>query len=250
MCILIFDLCSTVQYVYDGSTLYLCLCFVADCTLKSNIHLISQRHGFVWPLSLWVALWRPVILAVTSSHLHLRDTFDSRTKLYKSCPVVLCRESLCGVGTNPQGCTLTTTPTATRPAPAPSARTAHGTAAFHITCAKPRTSLKSWTTVPAPTGQKGRRACWVCRTSWRARGYWGGQELFRPSDGGGHQGVCSELLTVLQVSPTCDLSPDWTELWLFRTSRPGSDDLRVLTQPSDLSGHRLLVHFWAERPGS
>lgn len=87
------------------------------------------------------------------------------------------RGSRWGGGTNHRGCTPMTTPTATRPAPAQNARTAPGTEASPTTCARRRMWRRSWTTVPAPTGRRGRRACWACRISSRAKEYWGGIPL-------------------------------------------------------------------------
>lgn len=84
------------------------------------------------------------------------------------------RGSHWGGGTSPRGCTPMTTPIVMRPAPAQSARTAQGTVASPITCARRRTWRRSWTTAPAPTGRRGRRACWACRISSRAKEYWGG----------------------------------------------------------------------------
>lgn len=55
------------------------------------------------------------------------------------------------------GCTLMTTPTATPQVFALSARTAPGTVAFPIICGRPRTWRKFSTTVPVPTGQKGKK---------------------------------------------------------------------------------------------
>lgn len=84
------------------------------------------------------------------------------------------RGSLWGGGTNHRGCTLMTTPTAMRPVPVRSAHMAQGTAASPITFGRRRMWRRSWTTAPAPTGQRGRRACWACRISSRAKEYWGG----------------------------------------------------------------------------
>lgn len=83
----------------------------------------------------------------------------------------LYRGSLWDGGTNHLGCTLMTTPTATRPVPARSAHMAHGMEASPITCARQRMWRRSWTTVPAPTGQKERKVCWACRISSRAKEY-------------------------------------------------------------------------------
>ena len=83
------------------------------------------------------------------------------------------RRSPWGGGMSRTGCILTTTPTATRPACAPSARTAPGTGASPTTCARPRMWPRCSTTAPAPTGPSARRGSWACRTCWRARGRWG-----------------------------------------------------------------------------
>lgn len=93
------------------------------------------------------------------------------------CPSSLLRGRHWDGGTNPRGCTLTTMPTVTHLVHARSARTGHEMEESHITCARRRMWLRSWTTVPVPTGLRGRRACWACRTSSRAKEYWGGGVL-------------------------------------------------------------------------
>lgn len=82
-----------------------------------------------------------------------------------------------GGASSPRGCTRMTTPTAMPPAPALSARTARATGAWRRTsCGRRRTWPRCWTTVPAPTGPRGRRGCWDCRTCSRVRGCSGGMQ--------------------------------------------------------------------------
>lgn len=65
---------------------------------------------------------------------------------------------------SPMGCILTMMPTVMPRVFALSARMVPGTAAFPITCDRLRTWQKFSTTVPAQTGQRGKKGFWACRT--------------------------------------------------------------------------------------
>lgn len=62
------------------------------------------------------------------------------------------------------GTSRMTMPTVTHPVPAQSVPIALVMEAFLTICVRRRTSPRCSITAPVPTGQRGRRACWVCRT--------------------------------------------------------------------------------------
>lgn len=111
--------------------------------------------------------------AVLLTLVGLTAVWPFHFSLHHPPPVGSGRRSLCGGAMSHMGCTLMTTPTAMPRACALSARTALGTAAFRTTCGRQRTWPRFSTTVPAPTGQRGRKGSWACRTCSRAKERWG-----------------------------------------------------------------------------
>lgn len=68
------------------------------------------------------------------------------------------RRSPCEGDTSRMGCTQMMMPTAMHQVPARKGPTAPGMGAFQPTWGRQKTWLKSWTAVPAPTGQRGKKA--------------------------------------------------------------------------------------------